>query len=92
MSTAAAHTQATPPGDEELAALYNQVLIGFAEESPTSEQCTHNLPSPGDRDRDTAYNHYVDDRGDTSRSMQSKQGRTSNHNCKYVFAYGPYET
>jgi RHO1 GDP-GTP exchange protein 1/2 len=72
MSPAAAHPQGSPPGDEELAALYNQVLIGFAEESPTSEQSSHKLPSPGERDYDRAHNQYVNDGSDASRSMQTK--------------------
>ena len=75
MSPAAAHPQNSPPGDEELAALYNQVLIGFAEESPTSEHASHKLPSPGEREYERAYNQYVSDGGDTSRSMQTKTVR-----------------
>ena len=72
MSPAAAHS---PPGDEELAALYNQVLIGFAEESPTSEHSPHKLPSPGEREHESAYSQYVGNGGDTSRSMQTKTAR-----------------
>lgn len=75
MSPAAAHPPSSPPGDEELAALYNQVLIGFAEESPTSEQSSHKLPSPGEREYDRAYNQYVNDSPDISRSMQTKTAR-----------------
>ena len=74
MSPAAAHAQSSPPGDEELAALYNQVLIGFAEESPTSEQSSFRLPSPGEREPEPAYNHFVDD-GSNSRSMHSPSAR-----------------
>lgn len=69
MSRPATHAPVSPPGDEELAALYNQVLIGFAEESPTSEQSSSKLPSPGERDYEPAHNHYVDDGGSGSRSM-----------------------
>ena len=69
--------QASPPGDEELAALYNQVLIGFAEESPTSDQSSQKLPSPGDRDHSEngSYAHYPADGGDISRSSHSMNGR-----------------
>lgn len=77
MSPATAHPQSSPPGDEELAALYNQVLIGFAEESPTSEHASHKLPSPGEREYERAYKQYVNDGGDTSRSMQTMAGRTT---------------
>lgn len=77
MSPAAAHAQSSPPGDEELAALYNQVLIGFAEESPTSEHSSHKLPSPGEREYDRAYHQYLADGGDTSRSMQAKAVRST---------------
>ena len=76
MSPAAAHPQGSPPGDEELTALYHQVLIGFAEESPTSEHSSHKLPSPGERDYERAYNQYINDGNDTSRSMQTKTGRS----------------
>ena len=75
MSPAAAHPQSSPPGDEELTALYHQVLIGFAEESPTSEHSSQKLPSPGEREYERAYNQYVNDGGDTSRSMQTKTVR-----------------
>ncbi|THH28375.1 hypothetical protein EUX98_g5825 [Antrodiella citrinella] len=81
MSKVAAISQPSPPGDEELAALYNQVLIGFAEEpSPTSDQSSQKLPSPGDRDySDTAiYAHYANDGVDTSRSSHhSMNGRST---------------
>lgn len=70
MSSAAAHPPSSPPGDEELAALYNQVLIGFAEESPTSEHSSNRLPSPGERE--PAYNPYAPDPADSHRSMQTK--------------------
>lgn len=76
MSPAAAHPQGSPPGDEELTALYHQVLIGFAEESPTSEHSSHKLPSPGERDYDRAYNQYINDGNDASRSMQTKTVRS----------------
>ncbi|THG98759.1 hypothetical protein EW026_g3491 [Hermanssonia centrifuga] len=79
MSTAAVHSQASPPGDEELAALYNQVLIGFAEESPTSEHSSQKLPSPGDRDFEPAYGQqHAGNGGDTQRSLRSMQSRASN--------------
>ena len=80
MSTAGAYSQSSPPGDQELADLYNQVLIGFAEESPTSEHSSHKLPSPGDRDL------YAADRGDSARSMHSIAARSPNVNpvqCTY---------
>lgn len=67
MSTVASRPKpSSPPGDEELAALYNQVLIGFAEESPTTEQASQRLPSPAD----SIYNRYSDNGGDTPRSTQ----------------------
>jgi RHO1 GDP-GTP exchange protein 1/2 len=72
MSRPAVHSAVTPPGDEELAALYNQVLSGFAEESPTSEQSSSKLPSPGERE--SPYNHFVDD-GGVSRSVHPVPSR-----------------
>ncbi|KAI0343335.1 hypothetical protein BDW22DRAFT_1374687 [Trametopsis cervina] len=69
MSRPALHAPISPPGDEELAALYNQVLIGFAEESPTSEHPSSKLPSPGEREYDPHYKPYADDGGGTLRSM-----------------------
>ena len=77
MSPAAAHPPGSPPGDEELTALYHQVLIGFAEESPTSEHSSHKLPSPGERDYERAYNQYVNDGNELSRSMQTKTARST---------------
>ncbi|PSS35552.1 hypothetical protein PHLCEN_2v1490 [Hermanssonia centrifuga] len=62
---AAIHSQASPPGDEELAALYNQVLIGFAEES--------HIPLKNCPLRETAGNG-----GDTQRSIHSMQSRAPN--------------
>lgn len=53
MSSVAALHQQSPPGDEDLAALYTQVLAGFAEESPTSETRTGEMDPP--------YSHYSDD-------------------------------
>ncbi|TCD61525.1 hypothetical protein EIP91_008286 [Steccherinum ochraceum] len=79
MSKVASIPQASPPGDEELAALYNQVLIGFAEEhSPTSDQASQKLPSPADRDQtESIYAHYAHDGGDVSRSSHSMNGRVA---------------
>ncbi|KAH9851882.1 hypothetical protein C2E23DRAFT_210818 [Lenzites betulinus] len=57
MSSVAAMSQSLPPGDEDLAQLYHQVLAGFADESPSSE---HTLPRPPDRDVDSIYTHYQD--------------------------------
>ena len=67
----------TPPGDDELAALYNQVLIGFAEESPTTEQPTHKLPSPHP-DRDVHREQYSAAYASSAGSMS----RTSNPACQ----------
>ena len=86
MSPAAAHPQGSPPGDEELAALYNQVLIGFAEESPTSEHSSHKLPSPGEREYERAHSQYVNEGVDTSRSMQTKTVRPTQVVGKYWYA------
>ncbi|OJT02956.1 Rho1 guanine nucleotide exchange factor 1 [Trametes pubescens] len=44
-----------PPGDEDLAQLYHQVLAGFAEESPTSEQSLHSIPQYADREVESIY-------------------------------------
>ena len=76
MSRPAVHAQVSPPGDQELADLYNQVLIGFAEESPTSEHSSHRLPSPADREHDAAHAAHGAERGDTPRSMQSLPQRS----------------
>lgn len=84
MSRPAVHASVTPPGDEELADLYKQVLIGFAEESPTSEQSSQKLPSPGDRDYEPSYNHYVDDGGSTSRSMHPAPSRPNLPACEFL--------
>ncbi|KAK7686309.1 hypothetical protein QCA50_010533 [Cerrena zonata] len=79
MSAVASHPgPAPPPGDEELAALYNQVLIGFAEESPTSEQSSQRLPSPGDRDYETARNRFPDEGGGTPQSPAHPPPRSPN--------------
>ncbi|CAL1714491.1 unnamed protein product [Somion occarium] len=79
MSVAAHPPVPPPPGDEELAALYNQVLIGFAEESPTSDQGSQRLPSPGERDHETARNRFTDEGGDTPQSTPLPQPpRSSN--------------
>lgn len=82
MSAVASHpTSAPPPGDEELAALYNQVLIGFAEESPTSEQSSQRLPSPGDRDYETTRNRFPDEGGGTPLSPAYPPPRSPNPVC-----------
>lgn len=82
MSVAAHPPVPPPPGDEELAALYNQVLIGFAEESPTSDQGSQRLPSPGERDHETARNRFTDEGGDTPQSTPLPQPpRSSNPIC-----------
>ncbi|KAI0079115.1 hypothetical protein K474DRAFT_1659617 [Panus rudis PR-1116 ss-1] len=63
-----------PPGDEELTALYNQVLIGFAEESPTSESSSQRLPSPSVRDREPPQH---EEGGDTARSAHPPRSSNS---------------
>ncbi|KAI0332695.1 hypothetical protein GY45DRAFT_437223 [Cubamyces sp. BRFM 1775] len=60
MSSVAAMSQSLPPGDEDLAQLYHQVLAGFAEESPTSEQPIHIVPQHGDRELESIYGQYQD--------------------------------
>lgn len=57
MSSVAAMSQ-LPPGDEDLAQLYHQVLAGFAEESPTSEQSLHSIPHHADREVESIYGQY----------------------------------
>ncbi|KAI0792220.1 hypothetical protein C8Q75DRAFT_625849 [Abortiporus biennis] len=77
-SVAGLSQASSPPDDEELAALYNQVLIGFAEESPTSEQASQKLPSPQERDVEIPYSRYPNNGGDTPRSTQPMSTRSPN--------------
>ncbi len=85
MSTVASRPKpSSPPGDEELAALYNQVLIGFAEESPISEQASQRLPSPGEREYEPVYNRYSDNSGDTPRSTLPSPVRSPSQMCTFA--------
>ncbi|KDQ61935.1 hypothetical protein JAAARDRAFT_526995 [Jaapia argillacea MUCL 33604] len=61
MSTAAAQSRPTPPGEEDLQALYNQVLAGFVDESPTAERSPTTILSSsqqGERDLEALYSAY----------------------------------
>lgn len=68
MSTAAL-PHVSSPDDEDLANLYHQVLAGFAEESPTTEQSLRN----GDGESDTLYSNYGDDGGDTPTTTRQQR-------------------
>lgn len=68
MSTAAL-PHVSSPDDEDLANLYHQVLAGFAEESPTTEQTLRN----GEGEIETLYSNYGDDGGDTPTSTRQQR-------------------
>lgn len=55
MSSVAAALPHQQPGDEDLAALYNQVLAGFAEESPTSDAPMQAIPSALENENQRPY-------------------------------------
>ncbi|OCH96298.1 hypothetical protein OBBRIDRAFT_231944 [Obba rivulosa] len=57
-----------PPGDEDLATLYHQVLAGFAEESPTSPTSGNPMHSSPGEDVDSFYSHYTNNGDDTPTS------------------------
>ncbi|KAI0924365.1 hypothetical protein AcW2_005263 [Taiwanofungus camphoratus] len=72
MSSSAALSRLSTPGDEDLVSLYHQVLAGFAEESPTTEQVMHN----GEREVETFHNHYGDDGSDIPTSTRLQANHT----------------
>ncbi|KAI0831971.1 hypothetical protein BC628DRAFT_572159 [Trametes gibbosa] len=91
MSSVAAMSQSLPPGDEDLAQLYHQVLAGFAEESPTSEQALHSVPHPPDRDVDSIYAHYQDGEATptANRLQPSARSATTPHSPHYGLPSSP---
>ncbi|KAI0058942.1 hypothetical protein BV25DRAFT_1173578 [Artomyces pyxidatus] len=54
-------TASHPPGEADLQELYNQVLAGFAEESPTSESLPKLAINRSDGPRDSPYSPHSDD-------------------------------
>ncbi|OBZ74125.1 Rho1 guanine nucleotide exchange factor 1 [Grifola frondosa] len=96
-SLAALPPLSSSPGDEDLATLYHQVLAGFAEESPTSEQPMQSIPpQPKERGSNPAplsYGHYGDDGVETSPSSwvqpNSSLSATSRASSKYGLPPSP---
>ncbi|KAI0642023.1 hypothetical protein C8Q79DRAFT_268592 [Trametes meyenii] len=91
MSSVAAMSQSLPPGDEDLAQLYHQVLAGFAEESPTSEQSLHSIPSHADREAEPVYSQYQDGEATptANRLQPSARSLTAPHSPHYGLPSSP---
>ncbi|KAI0358187.1 hypothetical protein OH77DRAFT_1249966 [Trametes cingulata] len=93
MSSVAAMSQSLPPGDEDLAQLYHQVLAGFADESPTSEQSLHSIPphAHGDRELESIYGQYQDGEATptANRLQPSARSVTASHHSHYGLPSSP---
>ena len=90
MSSVAA-LPALPPGDEDLAQLYHQVLAGFAEESPTAEQAGHHphvSPPLQDRETESIYGQYQDGEGTPTVNRLHPPARPA-ANCASVYCGAP---
>ncbi|CCM02646.1 uncharacterized protein FIBRA_04750 [Fibroporia radiculosa] len=83
MASAASAHLSTVPDEGDLASLYQQVLAGFAEETPPAERPHHS----SEEENESLYRHYGDDGGDASASSrrQASVSVTSPHS----FAHGP---
>ncbi|RDX54147.1 hypothetical protein OH76DRAFT_1066695 [Lentinus brumalis] len=75
-------------GDEDLAQLYHQVLAGFAEESPTSEQPVHVASPPADRELESIYGQYQDGEG-TPTANRQPSARSATTSSRYGLPPSP---
>ncbi|KAL7280654.1 hypothetical protein ACG7TL_005593 [Trametes sanguinea] len=85
-------SQSLPPGDEDLAQLYHQVLAGFAEESPTSDLSLHSYPQHGDREVESIYGQYQDGEATPTANRLQPSARSvtaSHHSSHYGLPSSP---
>ena len=81
-----------PPGDEDLAQLYHQVLAGFAEESPAPDQAGHHphVSPPLDRELEHIYGQYQDGEGTPTANRLHPSARPATGRASFRCSARPF--